>query len=63
MQRQTNDNGVIDYKGTRERKDSSLEYDLKELITGDQNIKLNSKEKKKYLILSQCLKNILKEFF
>ncbi|MFG5477751.1 DUF916 and DUF3324 domain-containing protein [Enterococcus faecalis] len=43
---QTNDNGVIDYKGTRERKDSSLEYDLKELITGDQIIKLNSKEKK-----------------
>lgn len=43
---QTNDNGVIDYKGTKERKDSSLEYELKELITGDQIIKLNSKEKK-----------------
>ena len=43
---QTNDNGVIDYKGTKEKKDSSLAYDLKELITGDQTIKLNSKEKK-----------------
>lgn len=43
---QTNDNGVIDYKGTKERKDGSLAYDLKELITGDQIIKLNSKEKK-----------------
>ncbi|MDN3190648.1 DUF916 and DUF3324 domain-containing protein [Enterococcus faecalis] len=43
---QTNDNGVIDYKGTKERKDSSLAYDLKELITGDQTVKLNSKEKK-----------------
>ncbi|HDT8219523.1 TPA: DUF916 and DUF3324 domain-containing protein, partial [Enterococcus faecalis] len=43
---QTNDNGVIDYKGTKEKKDSSLAYDLKELITGDQNVKLNSKEKK-----------------
>lgn len=40
---QTNDNGVIDYKGTK--KDSSLAYDLKELITGDQTVKLNSKEK------------------
>lgn len=43
---QTNDNGVIDYKGTKEKKDSSLAYDLKELITGDQIVKLNSKEKK-----------------
>lgn len=43
---QTNDNGVIDYKGTKEKKDSSLAYDLKELITGDQTVKLNSKEKK-----------------
>ncbi|MEX1530284.1 DUF916 and DUF3324 domain-containing protein [Enterococcus sp. C73] len=43
---QTNDNGVIDYKGTKERKDSSLAYDLKDLITGDQTVKLNSKEKK-----------------
>ncbi len=43
---QTNDNGVIDYKGTKERKDGSLAYDLKELITGDRIIKLNSKEKK-----------------
>ncbi|HIB3644122.1 TPA: DUF916 and DUF3324 domain-containing protein [Enterococcus faecalis] len=43
---QTNNNGVIDYKGTKERKDSSLAYDLKEFITGDQIIKLNSKEKK-----------------
>ncbi|HFP6581843.1 TPA: DUF916 and DUF3324 domain-containing protein [Enterococcus faecalis] len=43
---QTNDNGVIDYKGARERKDSSLAYDLKEFITGEQIVKLNSKEKK-----------------
>lgn len=43
---QTNDNGVIDYKGTKEKKDSSLAYDLKELIIGDQTVKLNSKEKK-----------------
>lgn len=43
---QTNDNGVIDYKGTKERKDSSLAYDLKELITGDQTVKLNGNEKK-----------------
>ncbi|HIB3678384.1 TPA: DUF916 and DUF3324 domain-containing protein [Enterococcus faecalis] len=43
---QTNDNGVVDYKGTKERKDNSLAYDLKEIITGDQLIKLNSKEKK-----------------
>lgn len=43
---QTNDNGVIDYKGTKERKDSSLAYDLKELITGDQIVKLNGNEKK-----------------
>lgn len=43
---QTNDNGVIDYKGVKEGKDSSLAYDLKELITGDQTVKLNSKEKK-----------------
>lgn len=43
---QTNDNGVIDYKGTKEKKDSSLKYELKDLIAGDQTIKLNSKEKK-----------------
>ncbi|EGO7852046.1 DUF916 and DUF3324 domain-containing protein [Enterococcus faecalis] len=46
---QTNDNGVIDYKGTKERKDSSLAYDLKELITGDQTVKLNGNEKKEVL--------------
>lgn len=60
---QTNDNGVIDYKGTKERKDSSLAYDLKELITGDQTVKLNGNEKKKSPILSQCLNKNLKEFF
>ncbi|HCT8121450.1 DUF916 and DUF3324 domain-containing protein [Enterococcus faecalis] len=43
---QTNDNGVIDYKGTRERKDNSLEYELKKLITGEHSIKLDSKEKR-----------------
>lgn len=43
---QTNDNGVIDYKGTKKRKDSSLGYDLKELITGVQTVKLNGNEKK-----------------
>ncbi|MGC3141919.1 WxL protein peptidoglycan domain-containing protein, partial [Enterococcus faecalis] len=43
---QTNYNGVIVYKGKKERKDSSLAYDLKELITGDQTLKLNGNEKK-----------------
>ncbi|HHZ6741386.1 DUF916 and DUF3324 domain-containing protein [Enterococcus faecalis] len=46
---QTNDNGVIDYKGIKERKDSSLAYDLNELITGDQTVKLNGNEKKEVL--------------
>lgn len=46
-----------------QKKDSSLAYDLKELITGDQTVKLNSKEKKKCPILSQCLNKNLKEFF
>ncbi|EGO2729908.1 DUF916 and DUF3324 domain-containing protein [Enterococcus faecalis] len=43
---QTNDNGVIDYKGIKERKDSSLAYDLNELIIGDQTVMLNGNEKK-----------------
>ncbi|MEW4402271.1 DUF916 and DUF3324 domain-containing protein [Enterococcus sp. AN402] len=43
---QTNDNGVIEYKGTTERKDNSLEYEVKELITGEHSIKLDSKEKR-----------------
>lgn len=60
---QTNDNGVIDYKGTKERKDSSLKYELKELITGDQIIKLNSKEKKEVPYTITMPEKNLKEFF